>query len=238
MWTGNKIYCTCDHAWTWITRAGHVWPCTGANHEGGGTCDRAWTWITRAGARVTRYAWTQKSRGRGNVWPGFELTGRWGFNPPPSSPVHSIVTPNPLVHAVLLTLPVHFSQFEPCVWQCTGTNHEDKGIRVTMHAWAQKSRGREHVWPCTGTHHRDEGARVTMHGTCIILRVLYKEEARHLYIESFNCILLHFRYSTDEPTGRSVGWAADQLLNQLIDPSVDQLLYQPDDPSVSKWLSK
>ena len=37
------------------------------------------------------------------------------FNPPPpSSPVHSIVThPNPLVPAVLLTLPVHFSQFEP-----------------------------------------------------------------------------------------------------------------------------
>ena len=42
--------------------------------------------------------------------------GGWGFNLP-SSPVHSIVTPqppNPLVPAVLLTLPVHFSQFEPC----------------------------------------------------------------------------------------------------------------------------
>ena len=48
--------------------------------------------------------------------PGFELTGLggWGFNPP-SSPAHSIVTPPPtsIVPAVLLTLPVHFSQFEP-----------------------------------------------------------------------------------------------------------------------------
>ena len=44
---------------------------------------------------------------------GFELTrGLRGFNPP-SSLVHSIVTPNLLVPAVLLTLPVHFSQFEP-----------------------------------------------------------------------------------------------------------------------------
>ena len=50
----------------------------------------------------------------GSTW--FELTGGWGFKPP-SSPVHSIVTPQPppypLVPAVLLTLPVHFSQFEP-----------------------------------------------------------------------------------------------------------------------------
>ena len=56
-----------------------------------------------------------------HVEPGFELTGGLGGFNPPSSPDHSIVTPPTppsfLVPTVLLTPPVHFSQFEPCVEQ-------------------------------------------------------------------------------------------------------------------------
>ena len=44
--------------------------------------------------------------------PEFELTGLGGLTP--QFPYSFHCDPNPLVPAVLLTLPVHFSQFEPC----------------------------------------------------------------------------------------------------------------------------
>ena len=79
-----------------------------------------------------------------HAWDGViyrvRIDGGMGFNP--SSPVHSIVPPlppipSPLVPAVLLTLPVHFSQFEPWLYMdsipgpwCRASHSESYKVKI------------------------------------------------------------------------------------------------------------
>ena len=80
---------------------------------------------------------------------GSKWWGGWGFNPPVPLFI-PLWPPNPLVPAVLMTLPVHFSQFEPCAklgWATdSGVVAHSKLAHTHTHTHAHKHTNTQLFW--------------------------------------------------------------------------------------------